>query len=89
MTKEDFSDRKRYLNVSYTLSNLLRWGVVPIINENDTVTAEEIKIGDNDTLAALLASLVEADLLIILTDIDGLYDKDPRNLQRCKNYRKS
>lgn len=84
MTKEDFSDRRRYLNVSYTLSNLLKWGVVPIINENDTVTVDEIKIGDNDTLAALLASLVEADLLIILTDIDGLYDKDPRIYKEAK-----
>jgi len=84
LTKEDFSDRRRYLNVSYTLSNLLKWGVVPIINENDTVTVDEIKIGDNDTLAALLASLVEADILIILTDIDGLYDKDPRIYKEAK-----
>lgn len=84
LTREDFSDRKRYLNMSYTLSNLLKWGVIPVINENDTVAVEEIKIGDNDTLAALVASLVEADLLIILTDIDGLFDKDPRIYKDAK-----
>lgn len=78
LTKDDFSIRERYLNISYTLSNLLRYNVVPIINENDTVTVDEIKIGDNDTLSALVASIVEADLLIILTDIDGLYDRDPK-----------
>ncbi|MGF7399495.1 glutamate 5-kinase [Thermoanaerobacterium thermosaccharolyticum] len=78
LTKDDFSIRDRYLNISYTLSNLLKYNVVPIINENDTVTVDEIKIGDNDTLSALVASIIEADLLIILTDIDGLYDKDPR-----------
>ncbi|MDI6604182.1 MAG: glutamate 5-kinase [Thermoanaerobacteraceae bacterium] len=77
LTKDDFSTKERYLNISYTLSNLLNFGVVPIINENDTVTVDEIKIGDNDTLSALVAELIEADLLIILTDIDGLYDKNP------------
>ncbi|SNX55352.1 glutamate 5-kinase [Thermoanaerobacterium sp. RBIITD] len=77
LTKDDFSIRDRYLNISYTISNLLNYGVVPIINENDTVTVDEIKIGDNDTLSALVASLIEADILIILTDIDGLYNKNP------------
>lgn len=77
LTKDDFSERVRYLNISYTLSYLLKFGVVPIINENDTVTVDEIKIGDNDSLAALVAGLIEADMLIILSDIDGLYDKNP------------
>lgn len=77
LTKDDFSERTRYLNISYTLSYLLKLGVVPIINENDTVTVDEIKIGDNDSLAALVAGLIEADMLIILSDIDGLYDKNP------------
>ncbi len=78
LTHEDLSDRKRYLNARNTLNALLGYGVVPIINENDTVVTDEIKFGDNDTLGALVANLVEADALIILTDQPGLYTADPR-----------
>lgn len=78
LTHEDLADRKRYLNARSTLSTLLRLGVVPIVNENDTVVTDEIKFGDNDTLAALVANLVEADCLIILTDQQGLFTADPR-----------
>ncbi|BBL69811.1 glutamate 5-kinase [Methylogaea oryzae] len=77
LTHEDLSDRQRYLNARSTLLTLLELGVVPVINENDTVATEEIRFGDNDTLGALVANLVEADLLIILTDQNGLYDADP------------
>jgi glutamate 5-kinase len=78
LTSEDLSNRKRYLNARNTLNTLLAWQVVPIINENDTVMVEEINFGDNDTLAAMITLLMDADLLINLTDIDGLYTKDPR-----------
>lgn len=78
LTHEDLSDRTRYLNARSTLTTLLSLGVVPIINENDTVVTDEIKFGDNDTLGALVANLVEADALIILTDQQGLYSADPR-----------
>ena len=78
LTSEDLSHRQRYLNARNTLNTLLAWQVVPIINENDTVMVEEIKFGDNDTLAAMITLLMDADLLINLTDIDGLYTKDPR-----------
>jgi len=78
LTAEDMTNRKRYLNARNTINTLLEWGVVPIINENDTVMVEEIKFGDNDNLAAVIALLMDSDLLINLTDIDGLYDKDPR-----------
>ena len=78
LTHEDLSDRGRYLNARSTLRELLRLGVVPVVNENDTVTTEEIRFGDNDTLGALVANLVEADMLAILTDQSGLYDRDPR-----------
>jgi glutamate 5-kinase len=78
LTSEDLNSRKRYLNARNALHTLLEWKVVPIINENDTVMVEEIKLGDNDNLAAMIALLMDADVLIILTDIDGLYDKDPR-----------
>lgn len=77
LTHDDLSDRQRYLNARSTLRTLLEFGVVPIINENDTVATEEIRFGDNDTLAALVANLLEADLLIILTDQSGLFDRDP------------
>lgn len=77
LTHEDFSDRKRYLNARSTLLSLLDLGVVPVINENDAVATEEIRFGDNDTLAALVANLVEADLLVVLTDQAGLFDRDP------------
>ena len=78
LTHADLADRERYLNARSTLLTLLRLGVVPVINENDTVVNDEIKFGDNDTLGALVANLVEADALIILTDQKGLYTSDPR-----------
>ena len=78
LTHDDLADRKRYLNARSTLTTLLRLGVVPIINENDTVVTDEIKFGDNDTLGALVANLIEADCLIILTDQAGLFTADPR-----------
>ena len=78
LTRSDLADRTRYLNARATLETLLECGVIPVINENDTVAVEEIKFGDNDNLSALVTGLIEADLLMILTDIDGLYDADPR-----------
>ena len=78
LTHDDLADRTRYLNARSTLQTLLELGVVPIINENDTVVTDEIKFGDNDTLGALVANLVEAEALIILTDQKGLYSADPR-----------
>ena len=78
LTHEDFSDRGRYLNARSTLRQLLRYGVVPVINENDAVATPEVRLGDNDTLAGLVANLVEAELLVILTDQPGLLDRDPR-----------
>jgi glutamate 5-kinase len=78
LTHEDLSNRERYLNARSTLCTLLKLNVVPVINENDTVTTEEIRFGDNDTLGALVTNLIEADVLIILTDQQGLYDCDPR-----------
>jgi len=78
LTHDDLSDRQRYLNARSTLIELLELGAIPIINENDTVVTDEIKFGDNDTLGALVANLIEADALIILTDQKGLYTADPR-----------
>ena len=78
LTSEDLSNRKRYLNARNTMVTLLSWQVVPIINENDTVSVEEIQFGDNDNLAAMITLLMDADILINLTDIEGLFDKDPR-----------
>ncbi|MBX3682145.1 MAG: glutamate 5-kinase, partial [Thauera sp.] len=78
LTHEDLADRRRYLNARATLRALLSFGVIPIINENDTVTTDEIKVGDNDTLGALVANLIEADVLVLLTDQPGLYTADPR-----------
>jgi len=78
LTHADLADRERYLNARSTLKTLLALGVVPVINENDTVVTDEIRFGDNDTLGALVTNLIEADWLVILTDIDGLYDSDPR-----------
>jgi len=78
LTHEDLADRKRYLNARSTLRTLLDLGVIPIVNENDTVATDEIRFGDNDTLAALVTNLIEADLLVILTDQPGLYTRDPR-----------
>ena len=82
LTREDLADRKRYLNAKNTLLTLLKLGIIPIINENDTVSTEEIKFGDNDRLSALVSSLVCADILIILSDVDGLLDKEKMTI-RC------
>ncbi|MCK5720608.1 MAG: glutamate 5-kinase [Thiomargarita sp.] len=78
LTHDDLTNRQRYLNARSTLRTLINLGVIPIINENDTVTTEEIHFGDNDTLGSLVANLIEADLLVILTDQQGLYESDPR-----------
>lgn len=78
LTRKDLSNRQRYLNARNTIRALLSWNVTPIVNENDTVAVEEIKFGDNDHLSAMIALLLNADLLINLTDISGLYNKDPR-----------
>jgi glutamate 5-kinase len=78
LTHDDLVDRGRYLNARSTLLTLVKLGVVPVVNENDTVANDELRFGDNDTLAALVANLVEADLLVLLTDQKGLFDSDPR-----------
>ncbi|GKS57457.1 glutamate 5-kinase [Nitrospira sp.] len=78
LTHQDLADRRRFLNARHTLTTLLSFGVVPIINENDTVAVDEIRFGDNDTLAGQVAHLVDADLLVILSDVDGLFTADPR-----------
>jgi len=78
LTHEDLADRRRYLNARSTLRTLLALSVIPIINENDTVTTDEIRVGDNDTLGALVTNLIEADVLVLLTDQQGLYTADPR-----------
>ena len=80
---DDISNRERYLNVRNTLQELIKLGVVPIINENDTVATEQIRFGDNDTLAAMVANLIDADLLVILTDQDGLFDADPSKISKA------
>lgn len=77
LTRDDLSNRRRYLNAYNTLDTLFEYGVTPIVNENDTVVVEEIRFGDNDNLSALVASLMEADLLLILSDVDGFYTADP------------
>ncbi len=78
LTHADLADRHRYLNARSTLRTLIELGVVPVVNENDTVVTDEIRFGDNDTLASLVANLIEADVLVILTDQRGLYTADPR-----------
>jgi glutamate 5-kinase len=78
LTHDDLSDRRRYLNARSTLCTLLKLGVLPVVNENDTVATDEIRFGDNDTLAAMVANLVEAEVLVILTDQSGLFERDPR-----------
>lgn len=78
LTRDDMEDRRRYLNASYTLERLLSLGVIPIINENDTTTVEELRFGDNDVLSAIVAAKMKADFLILLSDVDGLFDRDPR-----------
>jgi glutamate 5-kinase len=77
LTHQDLADRRRFLNARHTLTKLLQLGVIPIINENDTVSIEEIRFGDNDALAGQIAHLVDADLLVILSDVNGLYEEDP------------
>ncbi len=84
LTHEGLSDRTRYLNARTALRALLKLGVVPVVNENDTVSTQELQLGDNDTLAALVSNLVEADLLVILTDQQGLYDCDPNAHEQAK-----
>jgi len=86
LTKDDFSNRTRYLNARNTCRLLLEKKIIPIINENDSVSINEIKLGDNDSLSAFVAALVDADLIVILTDIDGLYDSDPRENPDAKRY---
>lgn len=78
LTREDFGERHRFLHARNTLQQLLKMGVIPVINENDTVATEEIRFGDNDTLAAMVASSLDADLLILLSDVEGLYERDER-----------
>lgn len=84
LTHDDVRNRRRYLNAQATLRELLRCGALPIVNENDTVSVDELKLGDNDTLGAIVAALIDADLLFIATDIDGLYDADPRTTSGAK-----
>ena len=84
LTSDDLTNRRRYLNARHTLQTLLEWGIIPVVNENDTVVVDEIKFGDNDNLSALMAQLIEADLLVALTDMDGLYDSDPRQNREAK-----
>jgi glutamate 5-kinase len=88
LTRGDLADRSRYLNASNTFQELLRLGVIPIVNENDTVAVDELKFGDNDTLSALVASLVHADWLFLLTDVDSLYSADPRIDPKAQPIRK-
>ena len=84
LTMSDLTDRTRYINVRNTLSTLMDWNVVPIINENDTVSVAEIKFGDNDHLAAMIANVIQADILINLTNTEGLYDRNPAGKQRAR-----
>jgi glutamate 5-kinase len=84
LTHADMADRQRYLNARSTLRTLLGLGVIPVINENDTVVTDEIRFGDNDTLGALVTNLVEADALVILTDQEGLFDADPATIPGAK-----
>ena len=84
LTRDDFSDRKRYINSKNTLLTLLSYKIVPVINENDTVATDEIRFGDNDYLASLVAGLIEAERLVILSDVDGLYSEDPRRNPKAK-----
>jgi glutamate 5-kinase len=84
LTKEDTTRRKQYLNIRNTIENLIKLNVIPIINENDSSAVDEIKFGDNDNLAALVSSLADADALIILSDIEGMYDKNPKTTSDAK-----
>ncbi|MEK6693499.1 MAG: glutamate 5-kinase [Nitrospirota bacterium] len=84
LTREDLSDRRRYLYAKNTLETLIEFGVIPVINENDTVAVDEIRFGDNDTLAVMVTNLLQADLLLILSDVDGLCTSDPRSDSNAK-----
>ena len=84
LTRLDLEDRKRFIHIRNTIETLLKKGIVPIVNENDTVAVDEIRVGDNDTLSSLVAIVAQADLLVMLTDIDGLYTKDPRKDPEAK-----
>ena len=84
LTMSDLTDRKRFLNIRNTLSTLVEWGVIPVINENDTVAVEEIKFGDNDHLAAMMANLIETHLVINLTSTDGFYDRNPATSKEAR-----
>lgn len=84
LTHSDLADRKRYLNVRNTILTLFKFGVIPVINENDTVSTEELKFSDNDNLGALVANLIEADMFICLTDVDALYDRNPLSDPQAK-----
>ncbi len=84
LSYEDMADAKRKKNLQQTMEQLLQWGVIPILNENDAVATEEIKFGDNDSLSAKVAVMLEADRLVILTDVEGLYDSDPASNPKAK-----
>jgi glutamate 5-kinase len=84
LTRDDLANRRRYLNARNTLMTLLEYGVIPIINENDTVVVDEIRFGDNDNLSAMVTTLTDANLLVILSDVDGLFDSDPRRNPEAK-----
>jgi len=86
LTSEDVADRRRFTNARNTMSTLLQLGVLPVVNENDTVAVDEIKLGDNDRLSALVTNLIEAQLLVLLTDVDGLYSADPRRDAHASRY---
>ena len=86
LTRSDFSDRKRYRNAYATITELLDRGILPIINENDTVAVDELTFGDNDMLSSLVSGFIHADRLIILTDIDGIYDGNPRTDKQAKKF---
>ena len=84
LTQEDFNDRRRFLNIRYTLNTLLKYKAVPVVNENDSVSTEEIKCGDNDRLSSLVADLADSDMLIVLTDVDGLYNEKGKVVKLVK-----
>ncbi len=84
LTQDDLTHRKRYLNARHALRTLLAWDIIPVINENDAVVVDEIRFGDNDHLSAMVTNLIGADLMINLTNTDGLFDKDPRQPSGCK-----
>ncbi len=86
LTSEDVADRRRFTNARNTISTLLQLGVLPVVNENDTVAVDEIKLGDNDRLSALVTNLIEAQLLVLLTDVDGFYSADPRSNAGAERY---